>query len=60
MNTFTPLLNSQEAANALRITPQTFLRKIKDGSIRASYLSGQYFVRPADIEAYVNKHYLTS
>lgn len=49
------LLTIKEVAEKLRLTPYTVRRFIKEGKLPATKVGGQWRVREADLEAYLNR-----
>jgi excisionase family DNA binding protein len=43
-------LTVQEAADALRVTPQTIRRMIKDGKLKAKHAGRRLAIKPADLD----------
>ena len=44
-------LTVQEAADALRVTPQTIRRMIKAGTLKAKHAGRRIAIKPADLDA---------
>jgi len=44
-------LTVQEAADALRVTPQTIRRMIRAGTLKAKHAGRRLAIKPADLDA---------
>lgn len=48
-----PLLSVAEAAEALRKSPRFVVDRLRDKSLRGSKFGGEWHIRPADLDAFV-------